>query len=184
MAGFTFHKQNVFGKLLNIVLIIRIVKDINQAMAFTEHYQYPIRISPQQVQKNIRNLGGAHGYYFAPVLWKLRGAIDKLLGGIGNGSHRLQNADRLSVGDQLGLWVVKAVELEPYRVQLKPLAKLPGEVVLTFDIVQFNGEYHLIMKNSFQPSGLWGRIYWYLSLPLHQWIFRGMARNISRFDKG
>lgn len=153
-------------------------------MAFTEHYQYPIRINPEQVQKNIRNLGGENGYYFAPVLWKIRSAMDKALGGIGNGHHHLQHPNQLTAGDQLGLWVVTAAQQEPYEVNLKPLAKLPGQVTLTFGIIQSDRSAILVMKNRFQPSGLWGHIYWYLSLPLHQWIFRGMVRNISRFDKG
>ena len=34
---------------------------------------------------------------------------------------------------------------------------------------------------TFRPKGLWGRLYWSSLLPVHAFLFQGMARNIVGF---
>ena len=53
--------------------------------------------------------------------------------------------------------------------------KLPGEAWLEFKIE--NGA--LTQTATFRPLGVWGRFYWYLVLPFHGFIFKGMLKKIT-----
>jgi uncharacterized protein YbjT (DUF2867 family) len=48
----------------------------------------------------IRRIGGANGWYFANVLWRMRGFLDLLVGGVGLRRGR-RSAETLAVGDTL-----------------------------------------------------------------------------------
>jgi hypothetical protein len=56
--------------------------------------------------------------------------------------------------------------------------KLPGEAWLEFRIKENNQRHALTQTATFQPLGLWGRVYWYLVLPFHGLIFPKMAKGI------
>jgi hypothetical protein len=43
------------------------------------------------------------------------------------------------------------------------------------------GKAWLVQTATFRPKGLWGRLYWFSLLPVHAFLFRGMARNIVGF---
>ena len=137
--------------------------------------------SPEQVWENVCAIGGKRGWYYGTLLWKFRGYLDKLVGGIGLRRGRT-NPDRISAGDALDFWRVLAVDNEDKRLLLYAEMKLPGEAWLQFHIVQEDNSWLLRQKATFRPYGLWGRIYWYMLLPFHAFIFDGMAQNIERYQ--
>jgi uncharacterized protein YbjT (DUF2867 family) len=148
---------------------------------FEDKKQIPIRNnSPEQVWENIRSIGGERGWYYGTALWKLRGYLDKLLGGIGLRRGRT-NPDRINPGDALDFWRVLTVDEEDKRLLLYAEMKLPGEAWLQFHILKKNDRWLLRQKATFRPFGLAGRIYWFLMLPFHIFIFNGMIRRIERF---
>jgi hypothetical protein len=53
--------------------------------------------------------------------------------------------------------------------------KVPGEAWLEFTIE----DRTLIQTATFRPKGLLGRLYWYLMLPFHFFIFRKMAKTLA-----
>ena len=58
-----------------------------------------------------------------------------------------------------------------------------GEAMLTFDLEPLPDEparCRLVQTTRFKPRGLLGLAYWYLVLPLHGTVFRGMLRGIQR----
>lgn len=127
-------------------------------------------------------LGGENGYYYGDFLWRLRGLMDRLLGGVGNGRGR-RDPDHLYPGDALDFWRVLAVVPER-RLRLLAEMKVPGQAILDFQLHEENGGVRLEQTAWFVPSGLLGILYWYAVSPLHEFVFAGMLRGIVRARHG
>ncbi len=130
------------------------------------------------VWKPVGMIGGTSGYYFADWLWELRGAIDRLMGGVGLNRGR-RHASQLLVGDALDFW--RVLRIEPnQRLTLLAEMKTPGDAVLDVQVQALNsGQSELRLISRFLPRGLGGLIYWYALYPFHMWLFRGMLRSIA-----
>jgi hypothetical protein len=113
-------------------------------------------------------------------MWRIRGVLDKMVGGVGLRRGRRSEID-LKPGDALDFWRVQVADKETGRLLLYAEMKLPGEAWLEFRIKESNGSQVLTQTATFQPLGLWGRVYWYLMLPFHGLIFPQMAKNIVNF---
>ena len=130
----------------------------------------------EQILDNIFSIGGQKGYYYGNWLWRLRGNVDKLFGGVGL-RRRRTNPLVLHSGDSLDFWRVLLANREEKRLLLFAEMKLPGEAWLEFRIDK-NNVLHQIA--TFRPRGLMGRLYWYSIVPFHYFIFGGMIRNIAK----
>ena len=127
---------------------------------------------PSRVFASIQKIGGRHGWFSANWLWRLRGLIDKLIGGPGLNRGRRDHTT-LRIGDSLDFW--KVADLRPdKRLLLSSQMKLPGKAWLEF-LVE---EKDLILKAHFLPHGIWGRLYWTLTKPFHLYLFPRMMRKI------
>ncbi len=131
---------------------------------------------------NIWSIGGKRGWYYANWLWSLRGFLDKIFGGVGLWRGRT-NSKSINYGDTLDFWRVLIADKPNKRLLLYAEMKLPGEAWLEFKIVNNNGKYALHQTATFRPKGLLGRLYWYSVLPLHHFVFNGMAENIINFKR-
>lgn len=131
-----------------------------------------------EVIENVWRIGGERGWYFGNWMWRIRGVMDKMVGGVGLRRGRRSEVD-LKPGDALDFWRVIVAEKETGRLLLYAEMKLPGDAWLEFQIKEYNQKNLLIQTATFQPLGLWGRVYWYLVLPFHGLIFPRMARNIT-----
>ncbi len=134
--------------------------------------------NPERALNNIWAIGGSHGWYYANSLWKIRGFMDRLVGGVGLRRGRT-HPDQIYTGDALDFWRVLYADRESKRLLLFAEMKLPGEAWLEFCINENN---ELIQTATFRPKGLWGRLYWYLMLPFHYFIFGGMIKKIAEGD--
>jgi len=105
-----------------------------------------------------------------------------LVGGVGLRRGRRSPND-LKSGDALDFWRVLYANREEKRLLLFAEMKVPGEAWLEFKIRRVEDKCQLIQTATFRPLGVWGRLYWYLVLPFHGFIFNGMAKNIIRFEK-
>lgn len=123
----------------------------------------------------IWRIGGRQGWYYATWLWRIRGFIDKLFGGVGLRRGRT-HLDRIEAGDTLDFWRVLYSDQDEGRLLLFAEMKLPGEAWLEFKIR--NGE--LTQTATFRPIGILGRLYWYSVLPFHALIFKGMANRLAK----
>lgn len=130
-----------------------------------------------EVIENIWRIGGKTGWYYGNVLWRLRGIMDKLVGGVGLRRGRRSDVD-LKAGDALDFWRVLVADKERGRLLLLAEMKLPGEAWLEFTIRKGSKSFELHQLATFRPLGLWGRFYWYLVLPFHGFIFPNMAKRI------
>jgi len=125
----------------------------------------------------IWRIGGETGWYYANWLWKLRGFIDKLFGGVGLRRGRT-NLNHIQAGDTLDFWRVLYANQNEKRLLLFAEMKLPGEAWLSFQVK----DNILIQTATFRPKGLWGRAYWYLIFPLHGLIFKGLIDKLTNHN--
>lgn len=147
---------------------------------FTDKKEIEITDKPEQVLDNIWSIGGNRGWYYANFLWKIRGYMDKLIGGVGLRRGRT-NKNIISAGDALDFWRVLIADKDNKRLLLYAEMKLPGEAWLEFNIKKSKGKEILEQTATFRPYGLFGRFYWYSILPIHYFIFNGMIRNIESY---
>jgi uncharacterized protein YbjT (DUF2867 family) len=138
-----------------------------------------IKGDPQRVLNKIFSIGGDTGWYYADWIWKVRGLIDKVVGGVGLRRGRRSVSD-LNPGDSLDFWRVLIADRENMRLLLFAEMKVPGEAWLEFRINKKPDGYYLYQTATFMPHGLSGRLYWYLLLPIHLQMFKGMIRAIVK----
>ncbi|NIR43711.1 MAG: SDR family oxidoreductase [Gemmatimonadetes bacterium] len=131
---------------------------------------------PRYAFRPIRRIGGAVGWYFGDWLWRLRGFLDLLVGGVGSRRGR-RDPQSLVPGDTVDFWRVEAFE-PPALLRLYAEMKLPGRAWLQFE-VEGEGKGSTIRQTAiFDPVGLFGLAYWYVLYPIHQLVFAGMLRGI------
>ena len=142
-------------------------------------YRAVLHASPEEVWEPIKKIGGVTGWYFADSLWALRGALDRLIGGIGLRRGRRRQKELFS-GDALDFWRVLEID-EPKRLLLLAEMKTPGDAILEFRLHSLgDGKTELQQLSRFLPKGLFGIIYWYSLYPFHKWIFKGMLGGIEK----
>jgi uncharacterized protein YbjT (DUF2867 family) len=133
--------------------------------------------SAQEAFTPIRRIGGRSGWYYANALWRIRGWIDLLIGGVGLRRGR-RDPEELIVGDALDFWRVEAYEPNR-RLRLVAEMKLPGRAWLEYQVEEKNNGSVIRQSAVFDPLGLAGLAYWYGIYPLHRRVFTGMLRGIA-----
>ena len=139
---------------------------------FTDYKERRVNDKQKTIEK-IWSIGGKTGWYYGTLLWKIRGYLDKLFGGIGLRRGRTSPTD-LDAGDALDFWRVIFADKAQQKLLLYAEMRLPGEAWLEFKI-----ENGLLKQTAtFRPRGIWGRLYWYSVLPFHGFIFTGMINKL------
>lgn len=137
-----------------------------------------VEVSPEEAFAPIQRIGGANGWYAYDWLWRVRGFLDLLVGGVGVRRGR-PDPEELHVGDALDFWRVEAHE--PNRLlRLHAEMKLPGRAWLEFEVQPTDRGTTIRQTALYDPVGLLGLAYWYLIYPLHRFVFSGMLENIAR----
>ncbi len=137
-----------------------------------------VNASAERIFCVIADIGGRNGWFYANLLWRMRGWFDRLIGGIGMSGGR-SRAIGLQVGDVIDFWRVERVEA-PRSVLLRADMKVPGEAWLEFAIrAETPCRATLACRAWFEPRGLAGEIYWWGLYPIHLLVFRGMMRGIK-----
>ncbi|MDO6596954.1 SDR family oxidoreductase [Oceanihabitans sp. 2_MG-2023] len=140
---------------------------------FQDYKEREVKNNEETINK-IWSIGGKKGWYYGNLLWKTRGYLDKLFGGIGLRRGRTSPTD-LDAGDALDFWRVIYADKEKQKLLLFAEMKLPGEAWLEFKI-----EDNLLKQTAtFRPRGILGRLYWYSVLPFHGFIFNGMIKKLT-----
>ncbi len=124
---------------------------------------------------SVFSIGGDKGWYYANFLWKIRGGIDKMIGGVGLRRGRI-HPTRLHAGDAIDFWRVLYADRQEGKLVLFAEMKLPGEAWLEFKVI----ENQLQQKAVFRPKGLMGRLYWYFVTPFHSIVFKGMLHHLTK----
>lgn len=136
-----------------------------------------VSVLPSQAFLPIQKIGGKQGWYYANFLWRLRGFLDRLVGGVGLRRGR-RNPLYLKVGDALDFWRVEDYH-PPHKLLLKAEMKLPGRAWLEFEVEPKDSGSLIHQTALFDPKGLLGMLYWYGLYPIHHKIFQGMLNRIA-----
>jgi len=145
----------------------------------TSAHRIVIKASPKEVWKAIIVIGGKQGWYSADFLWRIRGAMDRMVGGIGLRRGR-RDSENLQVGDALDFFRVLDVQ-EGRLLRLLAQMRFPGEATLEFRLKELpEGRTVLTQYSRYLPRGISGLLYWYALLPFHVIVFKGMLRGIAK----
>lgn len=144
-----------------------------------ERRQLTVNAPSEKVFNVICSLGGQKGWPAWNWAWKIRGIIDRMVGGVGLRRGR-RDAHKLRVGDAVDFWRVEA--LKPGKLlRLRAEMKVPGRAWLEFQAKPQNGKStRLIQTAYFDPHGLSGLLYWYSLYPFHGFIFSSMIKNLAK----
>jgi len=143
-----------------------------------ERRQRAVAAPPERVFTEVERMGGEAGWPYANFLWRVRGLMDRMVGGVGMRLGR-RDPDRLRVGDALDFWRVEEVR-RPNLLRLRAEMKVPGRAWLQYEVVETAAGSRLVQTAFFEPKGLPGLAYWYALYPVHGLIFRGTVRVLAR----
>jgi uncharacterized protein YndB with AHSA1/START domain len=149
---------------------------------FTDRRSLLVEAPPEAVWRAVVRIGGGQGWYAADGLWRLRGWLDRLVGGPGLRRGR-RDADEVGYGEALDFWRVTGLE-RGRRLSLRAEMKLPGEALLEFEVAPEGIGTRLTQTARFLPRGLAGLAYWYAVLPVHGFVFEGMIHGIRESALG
>jgi uncharacterized protein YbjT (DUF2867 family) len=142
-----------------------------------ERRQALVSATPEETFAVVQTVGGSRGYRAWDWAWELRGAADRLVGGVGLRRGR-RDPDEVRVGDALDFWRVEAVE-QGRLLRLRAEMKVPGAAWLQFETLPRDGGTLLVQTACFAPRGVPGLAYWYALLPVHGRIFSGMIAALA-----
>jgi uncharacterized protein YbjT (DUF2867 family) len=131
----------------------------------------------------VSGVGGDRGWPSHGWAWRIRGLLDRAVGGIGLRRGR-RDPDMLRVGDALDFWRVVEVRRPTADasgvLRLFAEMRLPGRAWLEFRVAAVDGGSELRQRALFAPKGLLGRLYWWALVPFHGMIFPTMATTLAR----
>ena len=155
-----------------------IVRLENRQGMILERREMRVAATPERVFAAVSRLGGRTGWLYMDWTWRVRGAVDRLAGGVGMRRGRRDPVD-LRPGDALDFWRVEAVD-PPALVRLRAEMKVPGRAWLQFEVREAEGGSVLAQTAFFAPKGLAGLLYWYVLYPVHALIFSGLVRRLAQ----
>lgn len=145
---------------------------------YAKHAGYTIKTtaSAESIWQVFQQIGGPEGYFYANCLWKTRAWMDDIFGG----ERRYGRPEKaeLAVGDQIDSW--KVITIRPLR-QIAMLfgMKAPGLGRLTLSINGTEQVRQIDVRAWWHPAGFGGLLYWFVMMPAHLFIFKGMAKRIA-----
>jgi uncharacterized protein YbjT (DUF2867 family) len=128
--------------------------------------------------KSLCKIGGGGGWFRGNWMWRLRGAADRLIGGVGTSRGR-RRLSGLQVNDVVDFWRVEELE-QNRRLLLRSEMRLPGKAWLEFDIEPMGRKNRLTIRAYYHTTSFIGRIYWYIFLPFHHYIFKELITQIAQ----
>jgi len=145
---------------------------------YTSCYSIPTEKDAASLFYSICRIGGKEGWFHSNWMWRLRGALDRVLMGVGTSRGR-KSVSSLGINDVIDFWRVEDCRIGE-RLLLRAEMKLPGRAWLEFRINRNSNTNCLSVKAYYQTKSILGKLYWYAFLPFHVFIFRDLIREIER----
>ena len=152
--------------------------ELKESPQYTSSYFIYSEKNPSLLFDAICKIGGKEGWFNSNWMWQLRGAMDRLLMGVGTARGR-RNVSTLQINDVLDFWRVENL-IPNSLLLLRAEMKLPGKAWLEFRIEKENSGNNLHINAYYQTQTLFGKIYWFMFLPFHDYIFNDLIRQIAR----
>ena len=128
--------------------------------------------------RSISRIGGKEGWFHGNWLWRIRGMLDRILLGVGSIRGRKSHT-YLEINDVVDFWRVEDLK-QAERLLLRAEMKLPGKAWLEFHIREEEGQRRLSVVAYYDTHTLWGRVYWYIFLPFHHFLFKNLLKAIEK----
>ncbi|MFN8125535.1 MAG: SDR family oxidoreductase [Candidatus Nanopelagicales bacterium] len=145
---------------------------------YTDERETFVVAPPDAAFAAVERIGGNHGYYAADWLWEVRGAMDRVIGGVGLRRGR-RDPDHTRVGDALDFWRVEEYQ-PPHLLRLRAEMRLPGLAWLEWEVSPTSGGSMVRQKATFFPRGLAGHAYWWSVAPFHAVVFQPMLDGVAQ----
>jgi uncharacterized protein YbjT (DUF2867 family) len=152
--------------------------EIQEPVRYTSSYSLLTEKDAPALFRSICRIGGKEGWFYSNWLWRLRGTIDRVLLGVGSSRGR-RSSSSLRAGDVIDFWRVEDLQQETMLL-LRAEMKLPGRAWLQFNVDRKEGGNQLSVNAYYQPSGVLGKLYWYVCLPFHFLIFHNLIKQIEK----
>jgi len=152
--------------------------ELSAAPDYSSSYSLLSNKPDEALFQSFLKVGGREGWFNSNFLWRIRGALDRLLMGVGTARGR-RSEMTLRVNDVIDFWRVEAIEKNRHLL-LRAEMKLPGRAWLEFRVDPEGEQNRLTVTAYYQSKGSWGRIYWYIFLPFHHFIFYDLIKQIEK----
>jgi hypothetical protein len=152
--------------------------ELRRPVRYTSSYSLLTEKDAPSLFRSICRVGGKEGWFSNNWMWRLRGAVDRILLGVGSVRGRRSLSD-LRVGDVIDFWRVESLKPDAMLL-LRAEMKLPGKAWLQFNVDRIEHWSRLSVNAYYRPNGLLGRLYWYAFLPFHFLIFRRLIEQIEK----
>ncbi len=133
--------------------------------------------SASSLFRSICKIGGSEGWFGSNWMWKLRGTFDRMVMGVGISRGRRRSSN-LRINDVIDFWRVEALKND-HLLLLRAEMKLPGMAWLEFRIDRETDRSRLSVQAYYEPRRFFGKIYWYVFLPFHHFIFNDIIKQIE-----
>jgi len=145
---------------------------------YTAHYSILSRKEAWRLFQSICKIGGKEGWFTHNWMWRVRGWMDRAFLGVGTARGR-RSQSTLKPSDVIDFWRIE--DLKPdIRLLLRAEMKLPGKAWLEFKIDPESGGNRLSIVAYYYTESLFGRMYWYIFLPFHHFIFSDLITQIEK----
>jgi hypothetical protein len=153
--------------------------EIDGPPTYTSSYSLVTSKGAEELFGSITHIGGRNGWFHSTFLWRIRGALDRLMMGVGTTRGR-RSASTLRVNDVVDFWRVEEIKYHR-QLLLRAEMKVPGYAWLEFRVDPISGDKNRLSVNAYyKTKGIWGRTYWYIFLPFHHFIFEDLIKQIER----
>ncbi|MCK5879118.1 MAG: SDR family oxidoreductase, partial [Holophagae bacterium] len=158
------------------------LREMRKTPQYTSKYFLESDSSAEDIFDSVCRIGGKGGWFQSNWMWRLRGFMDRLLGGVGIQRGRRSTAS-LKIGDVIDFWRVEDL-IPERRLLLRAEMLLPGRAWLEFNINDNGNARTLQIKAWFHTRTLFGRLYWYAFVPFHGIVFNDLIKGIEHTSKG
>ena len=153
--------------------------ELSAAPNYSSSYSLISTKPASAVFQSFIKVGGREGWFHSSFLWRIRGALDRMLMGVGTSRGRRSELT-LRVNDVIDFWRVEVIRKNEL-LRLRAEMKVPGRAWLEFRVsAESELTNRLTVTAYYQSRGLWGRIYWYIFLPFHHFIFYDLIQQIEK----
>ena len=154
------------------------LRELSKPPRYITSYSLTTQVPPVALFRSVCRIGGKEGWFWNNWMWRLRGMIDRVFLGVGTARGR-KSYSTLHINDVIDFWRVEDLQ-EAKRLLLRAEMKIPGNAWLEFQIKREGNHNRLSLIAYYDTNGFFGRLYWFVFLPFHHFIFQHLLEQIVK----
>jgi uncharacterized protein YbjT (DUF2867 family) len=149
-------------------------------IGYTRRYSLLTEKKASTLFDSICRIGGKEGWFHGNWMWRARGMLDRILLGVGTSRGR-KNYSQLQINDVIDFWRIEDLR-QNERLLLRSEMRLPGRAWLELNIKEEGNKRRLSVVAYYDTNAIMGKIYWYMCLPFHRFIFKELIKGIEALE--